>query len=105
MLDFLRPCGAIIKAPGANMIAQTCGLDQKHEGECKSEVDVLKEKLASAEERVKKETAKGIAKWVKGAVAGSMFGSTTWSTRQGLARCIEDGIWCDPEINRDEGPR
>ncbi len=97
-------CGAIIQVPGVNMIAQTCGLDPRHDGECKSEVDVLKEKLANAEERIKQETARDIAKWVKGPVAGSMFGSFSWNVRQGLARCIEDGTWCDREINRDEGP-
>jgi hypothetical protein len=101
----LLACGAIIQAPGANMIAQTCGLDPHHDGKCKSEVDVLKEKLAHAEERIKQETEKGIAKWVKGSVASAMFGSFSWSVRQDLARCIENGTWRDPEINRDEGPR
>ncbi len=74
-------CHALITAPGANMVPERCGLAPSHAGECKSEAAVLRTQLAE----VSKETASGIAKWLTGPVAASMFGSTTWSTRQGLA--------------------
>lgn len=116
-------CHALITAPGANMVPERCGLAPDHSGECQSEAAVLRQrlteleakmkteaaivdsKLASLEKEVTKAAAKNVAKWIKGPVAASMFGSTTWSTRQGIARCIEDGTWNDQEINREDcGP-